>query len=266
MAQDHTLMASRYELKYLIPNSLALRIRGFVQQHLELDEFGVGMPNLSYPIHSLYLDSDNWEIYRRSLNGDKNRFKLRIRYYNESPKTPVFWEIKRRMKDVILKQRCAVRRSAAQAVVWGQLPAPADMIMPNDPSELKAIHEFFKLQHDLGAGPRMDVAYDREAYVSATNNEFRVTFDRHVRVQPRPDGLLTTKLPDPFICTGPGTTDPDDVVIFELKFTERFPNWYRDLVRSFNLTQTGAAKFVEGTLMYAGRNLHARDVIRNMVL
>src|SRR6185295_12062691 len=98
MAQDHTLMASRLELKYLIPNRVAWKVRDFIQQHLELDEFGVGKPNLSYPIHSLYLDSDDWKIFWQGNNGNKNRFKLRIRYYNDSPKTPVFWEIKRRMK------------------------------------------------------------------------------------------------------------------------------------------------------------------------
>jgi hypothetical protein len=265
MAQDHTLMASRYELKYLIPNHLALRIRPFVQQHLELDEFCVGQPNLSYPIHSLYLDSDDWKIFWHGLNGNKNRFKLRIRYYNESPRTPVFWEIKRRMKDVILKQRCGIRRPAANKIVNGQMPLPEEMIAPNDPSELKAMQEFLRLQCELGASGKMDVAYDREAYVSAHNNEFRVTFDRNVRVATRFDQEFTIKMVNPFQCTGPGN-DPDDVVILELKFTDRFPNFYRDLVQSFNLTLTGAAKFSEGTLQYAGRDLPAKDVVRNMVL
>ena len=258
-------MASRYELKYLIPHSLALRVRAFVQQHLELDEFGVGMPNLSYPVHSLYLDSDDWKIYWRTLNGDKNRFKLRVRYYNESVKTPVFWEIKRRMKDVILKQRCGVKRPFAARVLNGQLPDRTEMIAPDNPEEQKAIQEFFRLQFDLGASGKMHVAYDREAYVSAHNNEFRVTFDRNVRVATRFDQLLTTKMTKPFCCTGPGT-NPDDVVILELKFTERFPDWYRELVRAFNLMQAGAAKFAEGTLMYAGKDLPAKDVIRNMLL
>jgi hypothetical protein len=33
---------------------------------------------------------------------------------------------------------------------------------------------------------------------------------------------------------------------FELKFTDRFPNWYRDLVETFDLTQCGAAKYCMG--------------------
>ena len=41
-----------------------------------------------------------------------------------------------------------------------------------------------------------------------------------------------------------------DQVILELKFTDRFPNWFRDLVESYHLMQCGAAKYVDGiTLM-----------------
>ena len=33
-----------------------------------------------------------------------------------------------------------------------------------------------------------------------------------------------------------------DQVILELKFTDRFPNWFRELVESYHLMQCGAAK------------------------
>jgi hypothetical protein len=265
MAQSHTLMPSRYELKYLIPQWLAVRIRHFVRQHLELDEFGGSGPNHDYPVHSLYLDSHDWKIYWRTINSDKNRFKLRIRYYNENEKTPVFWEVKRRMKDIILKQRCGIWRSSADNVLNGQLPGPLEMMAPHEPTEIKAIQDFFRLQYDLGAVGKMHVAYEREAYVNDHNNDVRVTFDRHVRVATRFDRLLTTQMKKPFVCTGTGEK-PDDIVILELKYSGRFPNWYQELVQTFNLMQGGAAKYAEGTTLYAGRDLAAIDVIRNMVL
>jgi SPX domain protein involved in polyphosphate accumulation len=258
MHQDHTLMASRFELKYLIPNSLALRVREFIQQHLELDEFGEGKPDISYPVHSLYLDSDDWKIYWRTVNGDKNRYKLRIRYYSENPRVPVYFEIKRRCKDIILKQRCGVHRDAVSGILASHLPT-VEHIVTNSAEERHSLDEFIRLMLNLNARPRMHVAYMREAYVSPHNNEFRITMDRAVRAQIRDQGILTTEMDDPFLCT-------NDTVILELKFTGRYPDWYRDLVQTFNCFQTGAAKFVEGTMMYAGRNLHAKDVIRNMVL
>jgi hypothetical protein len=264
MAQDHTLMASRYELKYLIPQRVAVRIRKFVRQYLELDEFGGGYPNYDYPVHSVYLDTDDWKIYWRTINGDKNRFKLRIRYYNEQDKSPVFWEVKRRMKDVILKQRCGIWRSAADLVLNGQLPEQHEMAAPHNPLEVKAIQEFLRLQYEMGAVGKMHVAYEREAYVNDHNNEIRVTFDRHVRVATRFDQQLTTQMKKPFVCTGTGE-NPEDVVILELKYSGRFPNWFQELVETFNLMQGGAAKYAEGTTLYAGRKLAPIDVVRNMV-
>jgi hypothetical protein len=259
MAQDHTLMASRFELKYLIPEKVALQVRAFVQQHLEVDEFGVGKPDSSYPVHSLYLDSDDWEIHRRTVNGDKNRFKLRIRYYNESPKTPVFFEIKRRMKDVIMKQRGAVKRSAAAKILAGYLPESGDMAAESV-EDMVAIQRFVQLMLDVRAKPKMHVTYDREAYVNDFNNEIRITMDRHVRGCPRPNGELVVGMDDPYVAT-------TDMVILELKFTGRFPHWYRDLVQRFECFQAGAAKYVETSFLHHGRKqgIHPRDIIRNMV-
>jgi len=101
------------ELKYLIPEATALLVRDFVRSYLAMDEFSVGRPNYSYPVHSLYLDSDDLKLYWRTINGDKNRFKLRLRYYSAQPGTPVFFEIKRRMNNCILKQTW--RRAAGRS-------------------------------------------------------------------------------------------------------------------------------------------------------
>src|SRR5215471_11792293 len=98
-----------------------------------MDEYSVGRPDYSYPVHSIYLDSDNLEIYWRTVNGDKNRFKLRLRYYDDKPEAPIFFEIKRRMDNAILKQRAGVKRSAAALVLRGHHPAPEDLC--GDPAE-----------------------------------------------------------------------------------------------------------------------------------
>src|SRR5438477_6553001 len=122
------MQQSRFELKYLIRENTAERVRDFVRCYLNMDEFGVGKPNFSYPVHSLYLDSDSLEIYWRTVNGDKNRYKLRLRYYSDNPQTPVFFEIKRRMKDVILKVRGGVKHDAVPLLLNGQLTEERDMV------------------------------------------------------------------------------------------------------------------------------------------
>src|SRR5881394_418938 len=142
--KEDRMQQSRFELKYLLKESVAERVRDFAQGHLDIDPFGAGRPDYSYPVHSLYLDSDRLEIYWRTVNGDKNRFKLRLRYYSDNPKSPVFFEIKRRMKDVILKQRCGVKHEAVPLLLSGQLPDESHLLS-KDPANLVAIQRFQSL-------------------------------------------------------------------------------------------------------------------------
>mgnify|MGYP003302831020 FL=1 len=96
------LQRQRYEHKYIIRENVALAVRDFVSSYLELDSFGATQPNKSYPVHSLYLDSPDLRLYQTTINGDKNRYKLRIRFYEDRPKAPVFFEIKRRTDNTCL--------------------------------------------------------------------------------------------------------------------------------------------------------------------
>jgi hypothetical protein len=236
MAQE--LQRQRYELKYIIPERVALQVRDYVGAYLEIDEFGATLPNFSYPVHSLYLDSDDLYIYRTTINGDKNRFKLRIRYYEERPDAPVFFEIKRRMNNIIMKQRGGVRRDAVDELLAGHLPDPS-FLLSRDPRHFSAVQNFCQLVVKLEAKPKLHVAYMREAWISPHDNSVRVTLDRDVRVHPEPTTRLTTEL-------GTLVSTFGHNVILELKFTNRFPDWFGDLVRTFGTMQCGAAKYAEG--------------------
>ena len=150
MSQDK-LQAQRFELKYIVADDVALAVRDFVSSYLEIDEFGATLPNLSYPVHSLYLDSSDMKLYRATINGDKNRFKLRLRFYENRSDAPVFFEIKRRMNNTIAKQRGGVRRDAVEGLLAGQLPAPEHLIS-KEPKQLVALQNFCRLMGNLEAG------------------------------------------------------------------------------------------------------------------
>src|ERR1043165_2546469 len=122
------MQQQRFEQKYIISEELALQVRDFVRCYLELDENGIGKPNYSSPFPRLYLDSDDLRLYWSTINGDKNRYKLRLRFYNNNPDTPVFFEIKRRMNNCILKQRGGVKREAVESLLAGHLPDASHMV------------------------------------------------------------------------------------------------------------------------------------------
>src|SRR5688572_13517455 len=240
MAKDK-LQASRFELKYIIPEETALQIRDYVRSYLELDENGVGKPNYSYPVHSLYLDSDDLKLYWSTINGDKNRFKLRIRFYNNNPETPVFFEIKRRMNNCIMKKRGSVRREAVARLLAGHMPEPS-FLVSKEAKHMFAVQDFCRLTQEIGAKPKVHIGYYREAYVPHDDNSARLTMDREVRSEPELTPRLNTKMLRPILVWG------KDIVL-ELKFTNRFPEWFRDLVRVFGLRQCGAAKYVDGVAL-----------------
>jgi VTC domain-containing protein len=237
MAPDK-LQTSRFELKYLIDEETALGVREVVRSYLELDENSVGKPDYSYPVHSLYLDSEDYTLYRQTINGTKNRFKLRLRFYNNEPNTPIFFEIKRRMNGCILKQRGAVRREAVDSLLAGQFPEEGHLFSINA-KQLTALQSFCRLMQEQEAIPKGHIAYLREAYVPHDNNSARLTMDRKVRADQEPTARLRTGMRQPVLVWG-------KKVVLELKFTDRFPDWFGKLVRIFSLTQCGAAKYVEG--------------------
>jgi hypothetical protein len=231
------MQRQRFELKYRLTEELAWQVREFVAAHLELDENGVGKPDYSYPVHSLYLDSDQLFTYWATVNGNKNRFKLRIRFYNPDPSTPVFLEIKRRVDNVIFKQRAGVHKAAVPAILAGQLPAPSELIS-TDASQLAAAQRFLALAQELNARPKVHVAYRREAWVDPRGTHLRVTFDRQVQAEPRGVVDFSTALVNPVSPFG-------RQVILELKFTNFFPLWFRELVERFDLVRTSAAKYCD---------------------
>jgi hypothetical protein len=229
----------RFELKYQIPATLIEPIRQFVSSYLQLDGYAVDRPDLAYPVHSLYLDSRDMRLYQSTINGDRNRYKLRIRYYAQDPQAPLFFEIKSRRDRVIRKQRSMVRRASLASLLDGRLPTTADLHEPEQ-AQYEALHRFCELRRSLGATPKTHVGYHREAWLSA-DNSVRVTLDRGVRTGPDPTARLSTELAGLTPVFGKR-------VVLEIKFTDRYPLWLKDLVRAFDLRQGAAAKYVDGVI------------------
>ncbi len=225
-------------MKYIIEEPVALGIRDWVRSYLDIDEHGATRPNLSYPVHSIYLDSPDLKLYQATVNGDKNRFKLRLRFYENRPGAPVYLEIKRRMNNCISKMRSRVHAEAVSYLLAGHLAEPSHLVS-NEPKQLVALQRFCQLVNELQAQPRTHVAYLREAWISREDNSVRVTMDREVRTETDPVARLVPEMTNPVLVFG-------DRVVLELKFTGRFPDWFKELVRIFGLMQCGAAKYADG--------------------
>jgi SPX domain protein involved in polyphosphate accumulation len=190
-------------------------LKAALRSYLQPDPYSDPAKGFEYAVHSLYLDSPSLALCRAAMRGHKNRFKLRIRFYDESPDGVAFLEVKRRLNDVIVKQRVAVRRAAVHRVLSGHWPSRADLLDHSLRSQ-GAVQAFCSLRTRIHAEGQVVVSYMREAYVGPGNTNLRLTFDRRLRGTPYAgNGLLTAR--------GAAVFPAIDGVILELKFTDKFP-------------------------------------------
>jgi len=232
------MQTQRFELKFQVPEATAVAIRRFVRPYLFPDDFGAGRAIPAYTVHSLYLDSGDLHTYRATINGDRDRYKLRVRYYSDAPDSPVYLEIKSRLDRCIQKQRARVRRESVPAILAGAWPSANFLVKPGA-RDFAALQRFSELVRRLAAKPRARVSYEREAWTSKGSNTVRVTMDRAVLCEPALGPHLATTFQAPAHPFG-------DQVIVELKFTDRFPDWLQVMVRTLNLVQGSAAKYADG--------------------
>jgi VTC domain-containing protein len=238
MSAIDRLQSNRWELKYLIDEESAARVRQFVSSYLEPDENNDPNQKSGYPVYSLYLDTPDRKLYWQTIQGQKNRFKLRIRFYNDDPEGPAFLEIKRRVTTTILKKRVSVRRDGVRRLLVEGRASASELLGENGSYKARdALFDFCQLCDHIGAEGSAYVSYLREAYVSPVSNQLRVTFDRQIE-----GGVYE---PGTGLCL-PAELSPTDIgaVVLELKFTDRFPSWMGEVVHALNLQACSVAKYV----------------------
>lgn len=233
MGTDDRTLNSRFELKYLLRPCDASAIRRFAGPFVRPDPFAARRPDHTYEISSLYFDTPDFLLSEMTHQGIKNRFKLRVRCYSDDPAEPVFLEIKRRMNKTIRKRRARLSRSEACRAVSAVLLHDACGLAAAPPEA----QDFLGLVAALGARPVCRVRYRREAYEAVSGAPLRITFDHAV------EHLATSRYELSMNGTGwrPSGVEP---VILELKYTDVFASWVRDLIESYDLVPLSIPKYV----------------------
>ncbi len=251
--KDNTL-CSRFELKYRIREAKARAIAQYVQAYMEPDKYSLKCPDMQYYISSLYLDSDRLDLCRETIEKKTNRFKLRIRCYDDNPNSPCFVEIKRRLNSVIHKGRARADKSEIANILRGHS-------MAMDTGKDKVVMDQFQYYvRSLHARPVVLVRYMRQAFEDTSQNRVRITFDRKLayRASRRPELSVH----------GNGWREvPMDFVVLEIKFTDKYPAWLNDMTKMFDLKQTSMSKYVSTVRQSCSLGfcapMSSRDMYRN---
>ena len=232
--QQNIQLGSRYECKYLLSPMIVSEVREFIQPFMAPDRFAALRENYRYPICSLYLDSPDLRLYQQTVGGEKNRFKLRVRTYSDDPSTPVFFEVKHKINNIVQKRRARIDRESGLDFLAERLDGFGFHAIAAPASELEHFGAHMEL---AGARPLIRVRYHREAYESRGGDPVRITIDTQLM------HCVTFKT-DLSHEQGRWVSTPVDGTILEIKFTELFPSWIRDLVQVFGLRQQPVPKYV----------------------
>lgn len=227
---DRTLWC-RHELKYVVSEAQAAAIARYIGPYMKLDRHSEFKENNAYPICSLYFDSDKFQLCRETLEGKKNRFKLRIRSYSNEADTPCFFEIKRRVNRIIIKSRTRVLRHGVVPLLNGTAGPQG-----GNTTEDEALEQFLFYKTAINAAPVVRVRYLRQAYESFIDDSVRITIDRQLQTN-------ITQTPD-ISLDGPGWNRvPINGPILEIKFTGRYPSWLSRMIECFGADQRSVSKY-----------------------
>jgi hypothetical protein len=225
-------LVNRHELKYFISESQATIIKSLIKPHLRLDRYCEVQPGGAYPLSSLYLDSHDLRLCRESLEGHKNRFKLRIRRYSDEPSSPSFFEIKRRVNRVIIKNRAKVDHHNIE-----ELLLYPSLLYKNGNGDRDILEQFQLYLSSICARPVVQIRYVREAYEGLSDRSIRITFDRELAYKVSNKAEVSLNGGGWHYC-------PTGGVILEIKFTEFYPPWLSYIVKCLELHQQSISKYV----------------------
>ena len=204
----------RYEIKYRMTSAQAAELKEYMKAYMKGDAFGNSVN------YSLYFDTPDFRMIRKSLEKPEYKEKLRFRSYgNAKEGTEIFLELKKKFDGIIYKRRCGATEKQAMDFILKGTPLPKDSQIGREIDYLSRIYP--------GLRPAFFLSYEREAFFSQTDPNFRMTFDQNIRYR-------TTDL-----CLHKGPYGerilPEGTVLLEVKTAGAIPLWLTHFLSSQKL-------------------------------
>ena len=219
--ENPVVVMKRYEMKYILSASQTAFLRARLKGHMEVDQFGLTS------IASLYYDTPDYRLIRKSIEKPAFKEKIRLRSYGlTTESSPVFLELKRKAYGVVYKRR-----------VQSQIPL---------------VKRFFEGGGDICAGGQINkelvyfrdyyetlvpsclIIYDRTAYFEP-DGDLRLTIDDAPRY--RSTDLTLTKSMEGHLLLPEGSS------ILEIKVQQAMPLWLTDILSEGKMYKGSFSKY-----------------------
>jgi SPX domain protein involved in polyphosphate accumulation len=219
----------RYEIKFILNEADLVKAHNWLNSHTSAKK--------SYPVrtvHSLYFDNCDFQSVKDNLTGLSNRYKVRLRWYDNeesSPVTPTL-EIKQRRDRLGFKDHILI-------------PELTNKIQELSSSEITNIMINSAIKTPSGCNilnqplnPTLHVTYDRHYYVD--HNDIRITEDENIRFSYIVPTLKLSEL----------SSLPYSFKIMELKFLPDMKSEISSLFKNLHLAPKRHSKYLTGLSLF----------------
>ena len=218
---DTKLVFKRYEKKYLLSREQYETLFRELRDHIVPDAYHRST------VCSIYYDTDNYELIRRSIEAPVYKEKLRLRSYGvPDDDGTVFIELKKKYKGMVYKRRVPMGAKAAMAYLAGEAG-------PTECSQMTREIDWFLHENDVK--PKVFIACDRYAWVDKENPELRITFDENLRWRTEDLDLTHGSRGEDLLEEGS--------VLMEIKIPGTTPLWLAHLLSDQTLFPTSFSKY-----------------------
>lgn len=234
------MIFKRHEGKYMITTDDYNTIKQAFADHMKPDKHGKST------ICSLYYDTPDFRLIRRSIEKPVYKEKLRIRSYGvATPDTEVFVELKKKYQKVVYKRRISLsEQDAMKYLETGEIGNRTQVV-----NEIDYFKSFYQ-----NLAPSMLLMYDREAYYGADDKDFRVTFDTKVLWRNYDLSLSKGIYGRPLL-------EPN-IVLMEVKTSEAIPLWFVDILSKNKLYKTSFSKYGTAYRTWFQETKQANDILQ----
>ncbi len=219
--KPHANKFERVEKKFRMSEEQYNALLPILEEHCARDGYGTTI------ICSVYYDTPDYMLIRKSIERPKFKEKLRVRSYGV-PKddTKVFVEIKRKLNGVVYKRRISIPCGEVKTLMSGTA------VGSDNPQIENEILEFVRR---YGPEPRVYLSYERFAMYGRDDPSLRVTFDKNLRYRTDDTDIMSG-------AEGAPVMDDSGSMLMEIKAPSAIPMWLTDEMSRLRIYQAPFSK------------------------
>lgn len=221
---------NRVEQKYLLSQEDFDELLPLLNLYMNPDSYNAD--GKGYQISNLYFDTSSDELIIKSLEKPVYKEKLRLRSYGQVKdfSETVYLEIKKKFDGVVYKRRTPFTLQQAYNFIDG-----SDIPRDDGKINYQVLEEIKNMMLRYELKPKVFIAYERLAFFSKTDSDFRLTLDKNILTR-RNDLKLESEIYGEKLLK-------DGEWIMEAKAFKSFPLWFAHFLTERKIYRTSFSKY-----------------------